>query len=272
MFFWNGDCNWRHNFNCQPELHPIVAVFFVIGFAVTLSKLFKKPYTLYPIPYTLLVWLFFMSLPSTLTREGLPHALRAIGMIPPVMIFAGLGAWQSISWLVGWFEKRKIKWPDYTAQLSRIQREITIFFIFLLLLVPLATYKNYFIRWANSVNTYFAFTTDILHAGEYIRGLPQETKKYVVVNLSGEEVRGIPMPAQTVMFVTDTFREENRREKNIYYLTSQKWDDGLKFDGAEKTVIVFLDGNNLELINAIKNKFPQFKAWVPGDFTILKNY
>ena len=269
MFFWNGDCNWRHNFNCQPQLHLLTAFFFTIGVLTIIRHLFTTSYKLQAT--SLLAWFVFMTLPATLTREGLPHALRAIGMIPPVMIFAGLAAWHSMGWLLEWFEKNKIKWPEYTAQLSRIQREMVIFFVFLLFLIPLATYKDYFIRWANSPDAYFAFATDILHAGEYLRGLPQDTKKYVMVNLSGEEVRGIPMPAQTVMFATNTFREEKQKEKNIYYLTPKNWGDDLKFDVAEKTVIVFLDGKDLKLISAVRNKFPQFKAWVPGDFTILKS-
>src|SRR3989344_975385 len=42
MFFVRGDCNWRHNFNCQPELHPLVAAFFLIGLAFTIRELFSK--------------------------------------------------------------------------------------------------------------------------------------------------------------------------------------------------------------------------------------
>ena len=35
---------------------------------------------------------------------------------------------------------------------------------------------------------------------------------------NGVEVRGIPMPAQTVMFITDTFTLKKQAEKNIHYL------------------------------------------------------
>jgi len=272
MFFVRGDCNWRHNFNCQPELHPLVAAFFLIGLAFTIRELFSKTIH-YRLPTTgLLAWLIFMSFPTTLTREGLPHALRSIGMLPPVMILAGIGAWQSINWILNWLEKNKFKWPEYAHQLLRIQREIVIFFIFVLLLMPLATYKNYFITWANSPNAYWAFATDTLHAGQYLKGLPPDTKKYVMVNLSGVEVRAIPMPAQTVMFVTDTFRAEERNKKNLFYLTRENWQDQLKIPENKKTVVVFLNGSKIELINAIRKEFPQLKPWVPSDFTILKNY
>jgi len=272
MFFVRGDCNWRHNFNCQPELHPLVAAFFLIGLAFTIRELFSKTIH-YRLPTTgLLAWLIFMSFPTTLTREGLPHALRSIGMLPPVMILAGIGAWQSINWILNWLEKNKFKWPEYAHQLLRIQREIVIFFIFVLLLMPLATYKNYFITWANSPNAYWAFATDTLHAGQYLKGLPPDTKKYVMVNLSGVEVRAIPMPAQTVMFVTDTFRAEDRNKKNLFYLTRENWQDQLKIPENKKTVVVFLNGSKIELINAIRKEFPQLKPWVPSDFTILKNY
>ena len=89
MLFVRGDCNPRHNLGCKPQLFWPVGIFFLVGLAVTLRGLFRKP--LSPAPYTLIAWFSFMTLPATLTREGLPHALRAIGMLPPIMILAAIG-------------------------------------------------------------------------------------------------------------------------------------------------------------------------------------
>jgi hypothetical protein len=263
MFFTRGDCNWRHNFNCRPELEPAVAAFFLLGFYFLIYEIIKKRNPLRN--WTILSWLAFMSLPATLTKEGIPHALRSIGMIPPVMILSGLGAWKILSAALDYFEKQKSAWPEKTNQLERIKKEVIALFILILLAVPLAVYKNYFLRWAYNPETYYSFATDIWHMGKYINDLPKYTKKIILVNLPGIEARGIPMPAQTVMFATDTFREEKRQEKNIFYVTSV---DQIKIDTAGKSVIVPLDPMDKNLKN-LRQKFPELKLKIPGDFIVF---
>jgi len=51
--------------------------------------------------------------------------------------------------------------------------------------------------------------------------LGNEIPKYVVVNESSVDVRGIPVRAQTTMFITDTFTPEKQKEKNIHYVLSK---------------------------------------------------
>src|SRR3989338_7384593 len=273
MFFWKGDCNWRHNFNCQPELHPLVAIFFAVGSILLIKGFFKRPITYNLEPATLFVWLFFMSLPATLTYEGLPHALRAIGMIPPVMILAVLGAWRMIAWILTWLERKKERWPQNFSQIVRIQLELAILFPLILLWIPNVAFKDYFFRWGTHQETYFNFSTDIFHLGQYLNGLPPNTLKYVVVNMNGVEVHGIPMPAQTVMFATDTFREESRLEKNIFYLLPQDI-SGFQLPVANnrKVVIALLDGNDRKTKAKLEEKFPNMKFKTPGDFVVLQNY
>jgi hypothetical protein len=291
MFFWRGDCNWRHNFDCQPELHPLVAAFFLTGIIVSFTGFFRSlkgknqetPSTnqgaeegLNPLPVILdskflipFAWLFFMSLPATLTREGLPHALRSLGMLPPVMIFAGLGAARVLEGGSRWIQKQKEKWPQHAKQLQRIKREGTLLFVALLVFIPLATYRDYFLKWAYHPQTHFAFATDLVHLGEYLNRLPRETQKYVLVNLPGAEVQGIPMPAQTVMFVTDTFRNEDRRAKNLFYALP---DFVPKAERGQKIVITVLDGDDHKLISDIQKKIPGLTVSAPADFVVLQNY
>jgi hypothetical protein len=51
-----------------------------------------------------------------------------------------------------------------------------------------------------------------------MNALPTGTPKYVMVDAGGVMERGVPVPAQTVMFVTDSFTSSTQREKNIVYL------------------------------------------------------
>ncbi len=289
MFFYRGDCNWRHNYSCKPELHPLVALFFAMGLVAAVQGFLKRkthdnrhpeersdersPRSFATLRMTLasatlLGWFIFMTLPATLTREGLPHALRSIGMIPPVMILSGLGAFLFIQKILGWFKGLEIKFSALGEQIARIRREVRILFIAALLLIPLNTYRNYFLLWAHNPNTYFSFATDIRHLGEYLNNLPRETKKYVAVNLPGVEVRGIPMSAQTVMFMTDTFGENGRLNKNIQYLVPPFYNLP-EIQKNDKAVISFLNGSDRELMRQFREKYPWLKTKAPGDFVIL---
>ena len=268
MFFFKGDCNWRHNYNCHAHLYWPVAVFFAAGALISLRSLFSRSENHKIQTVTLLAWLFFMSMPAVLTREGIPHALRSVGIIPAVMILAGLGVtwlWEKIT---EWVERQKIKYPKYVHGLERIQKELALLAVLLLVLLPFQTFKTYFIRWAHHPETYFAFSTDLLHLGQYLAELPLENKKYVVVNLPGVEVRGIPAPAQTVMFSSNTFQEADRKEKNLTYVLPS---DIEKIEVSGKTIIALLRGEDLPLVRSLQKKFPELKAKAPRDFVVLEN-
>ncbi len=305
MFFWRGDCNWRHNYNCSPELHPLVAVFFLAGLVISISSLLHRKRSsndqapmLNQTPSTndqdekrrlrfgawdfignwklglgiLFSWLFFMMLPVVLTREGLPHALRAIGMIPPVMILAAFGAQSLASLALSWFEKQKSRWPAKTRQIARIQREMGLLSLLILLVIPLATYRTYFLLWAQNKKTYEAFDTSSWHLGQFLAGTGPEVKKYVMVNTLGVPVRGIPTSAQTVMFATNTFPEAERERKNVTYLAGPDMPDNIVIPEGQETLIAFLDGTDRALIGAIQKKHPELEAKTPGDFIVLQNY
>ena len=269
MFFWSGDCNWRHNFNCAPQLHPIAALFLLIGIAALWQSGLEKWKK-----WLIAVWTLALMLPAALTREGIPHALRTIGMIPPLVLLAGLGADRVRMSIGQWIEKKKALWPEYTGQLGRLRYELLFLFFLVLLAVPFMTYRTYFLHWSNHPKTYEAFDTSNYHMGQYLAGLPKEIKKYVVVNARGVDVRGIPMPSQTVMFVTDSFTPAGQSSANIHYIVVEPGHAPLPTEiaSAEKTVIAFIDGSDIKGITATQQTVPTFRLQVPGDFVILQNF
>ncbi len=185
MFWFVGDFNWRHNFSGAAQLWWPLGVFFAVGL-LTARNLF------------LFSWLFLGLLPVVVSSEGLPHALRAIIVLPPVMIFSALGA-------------------DFV--LAKIRKKLALLLLFVLAAaLPVYAFNQYFIRWAERPETRDAFAEKYSQLASYLNSLPQETPKYVLVNVSGAQVRGIPMPAQSVMFLTDTFLPEKQKAKNIFYI------------------------------------------------------
>ena len=96
--------------------------------------------------------------------------------------------------------------------------------VLLLFIVFAEAYYSYFIRWAKNPNTAGAFAANYVEISRELNSLPVNQPKYVIVNAGGMDVRGLPMPTQTVMFITDTFTPEKQARENIHYLLPQQFD------------------------------------------------
>ena len=78
MFFSEIDQNPRHNPARLPVFDPLMAIWLALGIVVA-SMQWRKPVSLFT-----LGWFTLFLLPAALTAEGIPHSLRALGMIPIV--------------------------------------------------------------------------------------------------------------------------------------------------------------------------------------------
>ena len=261
MFNLHGDDNWRHNYAGSPQLPWPVGILFLVGF---LFVIFKGIYYAYYTPRNndltfvmsrnygfLLLWFIFTLLPGILTSEGIPHALRTIGVIPVVYIFAGLGSWK----IYQFFEKNtKRKWLLLTASL------------FLLFAISFSEFNKYFLDWGKNKEVEGAFTKRFSDIGYFLNSLPEETQKYVIVNESGVPVPfpdGIPMPAQTIMFI------ENMKYGSLQstYLLPKDLNQ-IKTDNIKTVILPMAFDENL--FNEFKQKFPQGEIEDKKDFQIYK--
>lgn len=271
MFFWSGDCNPRHNYDCQSQLFLPVAVFFFIGLFLTIRRLIKRdgmPENNAEASLILLAWLFFMSLPATLTREGLPHALRAIGMIPPVMILSALGTTAAVKKVFTSLEKYRSDehFKNFYPQIERIKREVSILLFLILIFIPIYTYQGYFLLFPAAPDTFSAFSADLENIGRYLVTLPAETEKFVIVNHSDVLVRGIPAAAQVPMFFTKTFSEKEQAAKRMHYVLSV---EGIAFSQNEKVVIIPMEAS---LRKEITDKFPGLNLKPKDAFISFENF
>ena len=269
MFNLRGDCNARHNLACQPQLFWPLGLLFLIGAAHTIRALFRKPVS--PVPYTLSAWFAMLMLPAVLTREGLPHALRSIGLIPPVMILAAIGAGELWRTVTGYLEAALAnpRYAPYRSQLRRIKGELAVAAILVLVWIPAATYRDYFMRFAVAPATADAFAADLLKQGRYLARLPDDVQKFVVVNLSGDDIRGLPAPAQTIMFATDTFDASRRRARNLTYVT--RAEDITAHPGAS-IAIILMSPRDRAAAAALKRRFPDLRLQVRGDVLVFERF
>lgn len=204
MFNFVGDFNWRHNFSGYPQLDFLIGFFFLVGIYFLIKKNHQD---LNFINQIIFGWFILAMLPVITSNEGLPHALRSILMLPPVILISAFGGIMLYEKLI-----------NLNQKFIKNQKIIFILSLTLLLIVMLNTYKNYFILWANNQNTFDAFSSNYVELGKKINLIPENIPKYIIVEASGVEVRGIPMPAQTIMFITNTFLPEKQKEKNIFYI------------------------------------------------------
>ena len=247
MFIFSGDNNWRHNISGKPALLWPIAILFLtgLGFASfkVIQTLLKKRMVEFAAYSLLIVWWLTMLLPGALTYEGIPHSLRVIGCIPPTYIFAGLGA------LIFW---------DLTKKALKIKKQTYGYYLLIFLIIftfiylTEIQYQRYFVKWGKNDNIKGAFTRNLVDIGYYLNSLPENDKKYVIVNQPGVLVNKIPMPAQTVMFIERT----KHKKLNTTYLLPEKINE---ISYQHNTVIVPLTPDK-NLFNALKHKFPNGKV------------
>lgn len=122
-FFSYGDENWRHNVSGYPLLNPLVGFLFVLGILWTIKGTWdvfwcilhgEEVHLGMVYPYMLLM-LFGMMLPVITTAEGMPHALRSIGLSAPIYILAGTAGAVALRWSFAWGHKRRVLGMVYGA-------------------------------------------------------------------------------------------------------------------------------------------------------------
>ncbi len=222
MFTFNGDMNQRDNIAGQPELGWPIAILFAIGFLKELYHWLRRKHGHFSPVHTLMfAWFFVMLLPGFLSTEA-PHALRTIGVLPIVMIFAARG----FLWLFNAGEEwEMITHPwESASRRSGHDQFVAPVLAALALMIALGFYEyhRYFDVWAPSQATAAAFTANYVDIANQINALPASKKKYVIIDAPAIEAYGLPVSAETVMFLTDTVTAETQHAKNLTYLTADQ--------------------------------------------------
>lgn len=233
MFHVRGDGNWRHNLAYSPQLNVLLGALLLLGIAWRFRQgLFERlRATRTAIPDVVLFsWLSLMLLPAILSSEGVPHALRTMGAIPPVLVLCAEGSW----WL--WERVRNRAGIHLALALG----------LTLLMLVGNVEFYRYFFVWASNHNVQGAFRQDLADIADVLQGLPQDSKRIVIVNESGVLLDGIPMPSATLRFLT-------LEDPRIKYLTPERV---LEIEPLENTWIVLTQPAHQDLTTSLRALFP----------------
>lgn len=234
MFNIYGDPNFRHNFAESPMLSWPIGILFVFGFFYAIYQLIKnrqKNISNFWVLSFLISWWFIMLLPGILTYEGIPHALRTIGAIPPVFILSGLAGYNFYQFLNKNTKNKKF-----------------LFFALLFFLSSLLVfeYNKYFNLWAKNEKINDAFGKKYAEIGYFLNSLSEETKKYVIIDTKNNPLYGISIDAQTPIFIERTKFKDKRAE----YINFR---DLEKIDFSQKEIVIIpLYEDNIFLELALK--------------------
>src|SRR3989344_1518767 len=219
MFNFTGDSNQRHNISGSPELALPIGLFFLAGFIKEFIHWMRRKHGHFSITHTFLFsWFFVMLLPGFLSTEA-PHALRTIGVVPVVMIFAAQGFW----WLIDLVARlHQSSDPHFRAN-KLVYKKESRFIVSLTILIFVASlgfleYSRYFKIWALEPSLPDAFSQKLVNIAGYLNGSGPALAKYILVNEGDVLVDNVPNNAQTIKFLTRTHSNECSTNKNIYYL------------------------------------------------------
>lgn len=211
MLVWSGDGNWRHNFPRSPALPLLLIPFFLYGFASVTCRGWRTRGR--ELGDAVVVVLFVAALlPAAASGEGMPHALRGILLIVPVFLMTSFGVMRA-------FNELHLRGMRVAAHV---------------LLIGLVAYGFAFTAvryptYATRLETYHEFTTPYLETGREILQRDRSRDAYVIVPEGDVLIDGIPVAAQTVMFVTDTGTPAKRERERVFYVT----DDAAVPSGAQ---------------------------------------
>lgn len=196
-FFTVGDLNWRHNISGSPLLSQLVSPFFGIGLAsVTLMGI---AYFFLPNKraewwkYFLLTgWFWGMLLPVATTAEGIPHGLRAIGLIPPVFIISAWALYRFAEFVKLahekiWHRCEKCH-EEHLESFWRFSRKALVSWSLKLVVVcffvalTLQTYFLYFVYAYNSPENFYYFRSDLTVVSEYLKKECNKDHTYLVLD------------------------------------------------------------------------------------------
>lgn len=262
QFNFFGDQNWRHNLPPWPEIFPIIGIFFLAGIFYFIYEFFfllwrriraGERSERFILVALLLSWFFVMILPSAISFEGLPHALRSIGAMPVALLLAAF----SIEAAFKWAER---------AKYAKHKKTLWILLIVAIVGSGIWSVKQYFVDWGASKDVHGAFNQNFMNMANYLNGLPDGTPKYVVDNGPGIRMED---GLQTSMEVVKLFTYQ--KAANMVYLKLDFNANNLK--PSSKVVLMSFDEG---IIARIMEVFPRssvskidFQPGLGTDFTVV---
>lgn len=230
--FW-GDQNMRHNYPPYPLLNPLTGIAFLLGFIYCLANFSRLVWLRFHKGFIseklnvltfLLAWFFALLIPEFLANEGNPHALRAIGTLPVVMIMAVF----PFVWIFQHYHNYGHAFKKFLLS------SMIIIFAFIAFFDPI----KYFVFFANSPEQHSSFQANLSEVSKFINTLPQTSEKFIVTG---------SMERLTIKYLNPTL-------PNTFYVYPGEIE---KIAPSNLSSAVFIFTNqDWNAINSLRDRFP----------------
>ena len=165
LMFWpfgaTGDLDPRRNLPGAPALNLWQAIPFWIGVVLAIRRIANPAYSI------LLISLGGLLLPGILS-EYAPHFHRVLGAAAPVALLAGLGLDAGAGWLT---HAAPLRWQRFQPG-AWVAAGLVVAGAFV-------AAQNYFVRWANLPDLFYAFDAGLWRIGQDIAALPDDQTVYL---------------------------------------------------------------------------------------------
>lgn len=163
MFFYHGDPDFHHNLGGEPMVNAFIALAYVAGILLTLSRIQRARDRI------LLIVLALGLVPAIISGGVSPNAARAALALPAVALLAAIGTFYlSDLW--------STTFPINSAARSLGQTAISL----LLVLTAFQCYTQYFVAWANSSETYIAYNRGATAASDFVKATSLDSNTTII--------------------------------------------------------------------------------------------
>lgn len=201
MLVTRGDANWRHNDAGEPEVPFAVFLAMLAGIACAGMMLIRKRGRDVP-GITILALVIAGAAPAILSDEGMPHALRSICLLVPVMLLAAYGL-ERIEYMLA-----RIGWKQAGTALI----------VVVCAYAALQTSMRY-PAYAQKPEVRAEFTKRYLDVGRELLRRDLDRPAYVIVPHNDILIDGIPVAAQTPMFISGTATRDAQERGDVHYVS-----------------------------------------------------
>ncbi len=261
-FFTSGDLNWRHNISGQPFLPVLVSPFFAVGLLCV--SLMGIVYFFLPNRkakfwkfFVLTGWFWGMLLPVITTAEGIPHGLRAVGLIPSCFVISGWAIYVFWEWVQKahqhiWHSCEKCQREHYESTHIFLRRKIAEtglgivkwgFFAALIL----QAYFAYFVYAYNSPENFYYFRSDLSEVSEYLKARCDKENTYLILD---------KFSVQTTDYLTSDNKGNFSDKCNVPYIQVDP-EESWKLSGLMPGVQVIFAQSSIYDIKKFKEQNPQ---------------
>ncbi|HEU4401066.1 MAG TPA: hypothetical protein VFT43_03070 [Candidatus Polarisedimenticolia bacterium] len=191
MFHLHGDDNWRHNLAGAPLLDPLTGALLLLGIVRIAWRAWPArggapagPPGSAPAAALLFPWIPVMLLPNLLSVQGVPHALRSCGVLPALVLLAGIGldlVHEALARVAG-------------ARAALAATMIAWFFLGGL------TYHRYFTTWGEDPRVFAEHDGAFRAAARLLLAAPPGVGRLLVANGTGFPAYGQPAEVEPYLF------------------------------------------------------------------------